>query len=281
MNEQVFQFGPNENLIGVLNRPDNWNGDAPVALMLNAGIVHRVGPFRLHVDLARSLAKRGFASLRLDLSGLGDSAIRTALPEGTDRATLDVLDAMNALETELGSRRFVPIGLCSGAYNAHQVAVSEARIAGGVFLDGIVYETEGHRRRKRQQRLGFRFLRNAVKKRIGSDILPTENDDGVDGSEFFTNDKPAEEVASEIKAMLERDAQLLFLYTQGYQEISGAEQFAEMFGIDPNGAQLQVDYYANFEHTFRLTPHRSTIVDRISSWFADRFPTREPVEMSA
>ena len=120
MNEQVFRFGTGDQLLGVLKRPSSIDNELPIAIILNAGIVHRVGPFRLHVDLARVLANRGFSSLRMDLSGLGDSAIRTDVPEGTDRAMLDVRDAMDALEAELGADRFVPIGLCSGAYNAHQ-----------------------------------------------------------------------------------------------------------------------------------------------------------------
>ncbi|MEL6104642.1 MAG: alpha/beta fold hydrolase [Planctomycetota bacterium] len=271
MKEQVFRFGAGEKLLGVLSRPNEADKELPIAVILNAGIVHRVGPFRLHVDIARVLANRGFASLRMDLSGLGDSAVRTDVPEGTDRAQLDVRDAMDALEVETGVDRFVPIGLCSGAYNAHQIAVSDARVVGGVFLDGIVYETEGHRRRKLQRRLGYRFLRNAVKKRMASDILPVEESGGIDAAEFFTNDKPAEEVAREIETMTARKKQLLFIYTEGYREISSADQFREMFALEPDGDRLQVDYYPNFEHTFRLTPNRGAIVDRVSQWFADRF----------
>ena len=277
MNEQVLRFGPDDQLIGILNRPREVVDDAPVAVILNAGIVHRVGPFRLHVDLARALAQKGFASVRLDLSGLGDSPVRTSVPEGKDRAELDVRDVMDSLQQSLLVERFVPLGLCSGAYNAHQIAIADNRVAGAVFFDGIVYETPEHRRRKRQEKLGSRFLRNAIKKRVAADIIPSQGGSGIDSAEFFTNDKPASEVADEIRSMLARQMQLLFLYTQGYQEISSADQFGEMFGIEPDDQQLQVDYYSNYEHTFRLTEHRSTVVERVSTWFANRFESRQPM----
>lgn len=272
MSEEVFRFGPAEKLMGILSRPSESLGDAPVALMLNAGIVHRVGPFRLHVDLARTLAEQGYASLRLDLSGLGDSEVRTELADGEDRFALDVADAMNALHEAIGVQAFVPIGLCSGAYNSHQVLIANERAAGGVFLDGIVYETDGHRRRKWQRRLRYRFLRNAIKKRVSLDRALLAEPDEIDAAEFFTNDQSADEIASEIESMLERQQQLLFLYTEGYRDISSAEQFQEMFGIEPDGQQLQVDYYSNFEHTLRLTRHRRVIVNRIAEWFSERFP---------
>src|SRR5262249_27402146 len=54
---------------------------SPMVLFLNAGAVHRVGPNRMYVDLARSWAEHGLTSLRLDLSGLGDSPPAPGAPE--------------------------------------------------------------------------------------------------------------------------------------------------------------------------------------------------------
>ena len=96
MKEQVCQFGPGDNLLGILTTPDEDKkvDGAPIAIILNAGIVHRIGPFRLHVDLARKLANLGFTTLRLDLSGLGDSQARSGKIESNQsRALLDVTDA--------------------------------------------------------------------------------------------------------------------------------------------------------------------------------------------
>ena len=79
MNQQVCNFGTDGHLFGILTTPDEEVRveGAPIALILNAGIVHRIGPFRLNVDIARQLAELGFSTLRMDLSGLGDSGPRT------------------------------------------------------------------------------------------------------------------------------------------------------------------------------------------------------------
>ena len=44
MKETVYQFGPNNSLTGILSQPDESVrvADAPVALILNAGIVHSI-----------------------------------------------------------------------------------------------------------------------------------------------------------------------------------------------------------------------------------------------
>ena len=72
MKERVYRFGPQRSLVGIYTEPspEEMIPDAPLAVILNAGIVHHIGPFRLHVDLARRLAESGFRTLRLDLSGL-------------------------------------------------------------------------------------------------------------------------------------------------------------------------------------------------------------------
>ena len=273
MNEQVFQFGPNDTLTGVLSAPEVIDTQRPVVLILNAGITHRCGPFRLHVDIARRLAQQGFAAMRMDLSGLGDSRARTDVGENQDRAVLDAKDAMDFVESQTTVDKFIMLGLCSGAYNAHQISVGDSRIVGGVFMDGLAYCTEGHEKRVQRGKLTQpRKWRNAIKRRLANDAMHEEDMASPDASEFFEVDKPADQVAREIQGMMDRFAQLLFIYTEGYEDVSSRSQFEEMFGLVPNDEALQVDYYDNFEHTFRIAAHREVIVSRIAQWCSLRFP---------
>ena len=71
-------FGTSHRLFGVLVKPRVASADRPAVIMTNAGTVHRIGPHRLYVDLARELAELGFTVLRMDLSGIGDSAVGTS-----------------------------------------------------------------------------------------------------------------------------------------------------------------------------------------------------------
>ena len=277
MKETVCSFGPSDSMFGVLTTPEESVRveGAPIALILNAGIVHRIGPFRMHVDIARRLAEKGMSTLRIDLSGLGGSAPRTGKIEMEDRARLDVSDAMNFLTEKTGVEKFVLLGLCSGAYNAHQVAVKDHRIVGSVFMDGIVFRTVGFFFRYQIGRFfRFRFWRNAIKCRFTesrSDISEADGNSLAEG-EFFNNDNLSKDsVVNDLKGLLNRGVEMLFLYTDGYDDICGRSQFKEMYGMSPDNGQLQVEYYPKSEHTFRLVENRKVACQRVATWFEDRF----------
>lgn len=88
-------------------------------VFLNAGVIPHTGPSRLWVTLARQLASRGLRTVRLDLSGLGESPARP----GQVRHLAHPLEAMDdiglALESlDLDPEEVIMAGLCSGAYHA-------------------------------------------------------------------------------------------------------------------------------------------------------------------
>ena len=117
--EQWCRFGAERHLVGVLSRTSAAQ-DRPAVVIFNAGAVHRVGPNRVGVTLARELAAAGFACLRFDLEGIGDSVLRAAGRENhpyPDTALADARAAFDFLRREFGYTRFIPVGLCSGAYN--------------------------------------------------------------------------------------------------------------------------------------------------------------------
>ena len=177
MKESVCQFGPNNSLTGIFAQPDESVrvAGAPVALILNAGIVHNIGPFRLHVDIARILAEAGFSSFRIDLSGLGDSETRTG-KSVENRAVLDATEAIDFLAENYDVRSVVATGLCSGAFNAHQVALADSRVVGAAFFDGIVFRTTGFYFRHYMRFLSPRFWRNAIKRRLIGEPKTSEAD---------------------------------------------------------------------------------------------------------
>lgn len=137
--ERPIHFGDGERLFGMLVPPPSPPAPGrPAIVLLDAGTVNRVGPHRLYVRLARRFAALGFAVLRVDLSGIGDSpaaegtADNLTYPEG---GLADVSAAMDCLGRETGARRFVIAGLCSGADLAFQAARHDARVAGAVMMN--------------------------------------------------------------------------------------------------------------------------------------------------
>jgi alpha-beta hydrolase superfamily lysophospholipase len=139
LSEEPFVFGTSHRLFGVLVRPsaERARADRAAVIMTNAGTVHRIGPHRLYVELARELAELGFYVLRMDLSGIGDSAIG-ASPENLCYPATGVADcqeAMNALGRRLGVERFIIAGLCSGGDIAFQLGLKDPRVSGVVMMN--------------------------------------------------------------------------------------------------------------------------------------------------
>ena len=124
MKEHAVSFGENNHLLGVLSEPRVKGTDLPAVIILNSGLLHKVGPFRLNTELSRTIAENGFNVLRFDLSGIGDS--KMSLKEGNrwEKAIRDTRHAMNYIFEICGSKEFVLIGLCSGSDNAHRISTS-------------------------------------------------------------------------------------------------------------------------------------------------------------
>ncbi|MBM3523063.1 MAG: alpha/beta hydrolase, partial [Alphaproteobacteria bacterium] len=114
--EEPLVLGAHGNLIGILATPDGAAADLAV-ILLNAGLIHHVGPGRLYVDIARRFADGGVATLRMDFSGVGDSLPRPDNLPVLELAAREPCEAMDALARR-GYRRFVMLGICSGAYAA-------------------------------------------------------------------------------------------------------------------------------------------------------------------
>jgi pimeloyl-ACP methyl ester carboxylesterase len=137
MNEQAVQFGSGEaSLVGIITSPAaEVSADRPAVIFLNSGILHRVGPNRLHVRIARELAVAGALSMRIDLSGIGDSPPGSGSATIGERWALETQAAMDHLQATYGARRFILIGNCSGAAVALLTADRDERVVGSVLIN--------------------------------------------------------------------------------------------------------------------------------------------------
>jgi pimeloyl-ACP methyl ester carboxylesterase len=140
--EKAMAYGATTPLTGVLTLPARLPPPGrPVVVFLNAGLIHHVGPNRLHVTLSRALAAAGYVACRFDLAGIGDSPHRgdgLPIPDGV---AADIAATLDHLEATLGARRFVLFGLCAGADNALAAAAADPRVVGAVLLDPSIHRT--------------------------------------------------------------------------------------------------------------------------------------------
>ncbi|PYY19983.1 MAG: hypothetical protein DMG60_02065 [Acidobacteria bacterium] len=137
MREQPLLFGEMKSLIGILaDSPRTHPGPPrPAVILLNPGIVHRVGPGRIYVKIARILAETGFTVLRFDFSGIGDSAVRQDSLPFEKSAVSEAQEAMDFLQRAHNIDRFILMGGCSGAVISLEAALNDPRVIGAVLIN--------------------------------------------------------------------------------------------------------------------------------------------------
>src|SRR5437868_10047186 len=134
MREEAVLFGRKAAMVGVISDPPQAREqNSPAVIFLNAGGLHRVGPSRLYVNMARTLAESGYVVLRFDFSGFDDSESRYDQTPFAKNAITEVHSAMDFLTTTRGVDRFILIGICSGAEVSFETACCDPRVVGAVL----------------------------------------------------------------------------------------------------------------------------------------------------
>lgn len=267
MRERAFRFGRAQHLIGIAGYPATFGSQVGV-IVLNAGLVHRVGPFRLHVDLTRRLNASGYPTLRFDQSTIGDSGSSGESQTKLEQVCADVDDAMTLLREQAGCTSFVLFGLCSGAQNAHSVAIMHEQVAGAVFLDGYAYRTLGYRLRRYAPTL-FEWTR--WKRLLGGRAPASKSA----GSEIMFKPPPSPQavVRADYAGMVDRGMKLCLIYSGGISMyFNHVRQFRECFGRTMTTPNVTTSFQREVDHTYVLVKDRARLVDRVASWLAQNFP---------
>lgn len=280
ISEKVVRFGA-ASLVGILSEGE---GDAvasrPAVLILNAGVLHRAGPARMHVALARKLAGAGFTALRFDFSGIGDSEARKDAVPFDDRVVLEVREAMDFLARTRGIDRFVLFGLCSGADAAFAVARGDRRVVGHVSLDGFAYRTFGYYVHHYAPRfLRFRSWLGFAARQARS--LGRAVNGGRNGSApaarrpvMFTRSFPSrDEAAAELAALAARGVRQFFIYSAGHGHwYNHAGQFDRMFRHVYFNGGLTVRYFDQADHTFPDLRQQDALTSAVRAWASRNWP---------
>lgn len=273
MNESIVTIGKDVKMVGILTRPDNASPNKPMVLLTNTGTLHHVGPYREWVDLARRLGEDGFSVFRFDLTSLGDSDVSSDLREDAERAISDIIDVMNHLDKNLGAKKFVIIGLCSGADYGHPIAVMDKRIVGTFFIDALGYRTKRWYVHHYLPRL-LDFQKHGSRlRRLCNRLLPAKlsmqvkNKDKLKPSLFLREFPPREKIQKELKELVERDVSMFFIYTNGVgRYLNYANQFRAMFPKLEWKDKIQVVFYPESDHTFSLLAHRARLEGLVRDW---------------
>ncbi len=280
--EAVVQLGPDGHLVGVLTRgvaaAPKGATTRPVVIFLNAGVIHRVGPHRLHVVLARRVAERGITSLRLDLSGIGDSRSVPGALSFRESAVADARTAMDWVTSETGARRFVLVGLCSGANNALATAVADERVVGIVALDPPAYGTRAAHVRNVVARLrslggpraaaawGASAALRRMRRHLGALRRPTAAP--VERSEA-SGAPPLAEYREQLGALVDRGVAILAVFSGGLGARYNHED--QLFELLPElRGRVDRAWFADANHTFTELAAQAELVSTVARWL-ERF----------
>lgn len=268
--ETAHKFGRDGHLAGVVCRPERAAATDVVVVIPNAGFIHHVGPWQLHVDLARQLAAAGFPSLRFDLSGLGDSEQPRRKESVSARKHSDLRDAMGLATAETGARRVVMAGLCSGAVDSHLAALAEEQVSGAVLLDPPAYPDRLFHLLYWAERVlnparVLRYLRRTLGA-SGDPVGPA----GAAPAPGAYRPMSAEVFASQIEETTGRGVDYLFVYA-GNGDYKHRRQLFSILTPETPLSRVTVYYYRNLEHTPVLIEDRRIIADTLINWLREKF----------
>lgn len=272
--EQAVLLGPRGSLVAIITRPlDSRQSAEPAVVILNTGIVHRVGHHRMYVTLSRILAAAGRTVVRFDFSGIGDSPARsdglTPLMSGLQ----DIREALDSLEgLRLGSR-FVLVGLCSGADQAVLYGHADPRVVGLVLMDPTLPRTPRYYLHYVVQRLGhLHNWMSVLRGRSGLLRLAYEHltnrvrpQDGLQG--LTTDSLPFSPYLSMCyRAAAARRQRILLVLTSISTRHTYAKQWLDAFPEVGSSGAARAELFGNSDHLFSGRKDRERLFQVISDW---------------
>jgi pimeloyl-ACP methyl ester carboxylesterase len=262
MKELACQFGPDRQLAGILTEP-RTPAPRPIVVLVSAGVTPKCGPFRLHTELARRLARDGFRTLRVDLGGIGDSGVAYPNLRLLERTQRDLRAALDFLSEHCGlNTGTVMAGLCSGAEDSLRFAERDARVTRVVMVDAFAHRTAGF-----WWRHGLFRARRRMLRALGlHPALRSKPPSLVD----YEHMRPAESRRL-VRQLAARRVAMHFFYTAGMRErFNHAGQLRAMFpGLNP-GRLVTVDYLPQVDHTQPFESDRRLLVERIAQRLSER-----------
>ncbi len=286
--ESVQTFGSTNQFVGVYTQPSNAQSELPCVLYITAGLLHHVGPTRLHVELARSFSKDQIAGFRFDLSGIGESEPSSMGGYFTERSVAEIRAAMDHIQTTFQHEHFVLLGLCSGADDSLATAQHDERVKGVVLLNGYAYPAGKFKLYRFKDFYLPRMLVlgkwiNTMKRLLPlPGLTPTqpvtsapaamsdeERETVVALDDDYRYVPPKEKTGQIIDSLTQRGVRLYFIYAGSeHEEYTYEGQLMDMFPSQRDNPNLQEAFIKEADHTYILQTDRNTLSALLRNWFS-------------
>jgi pimeloyl-ACP methyl ester carboxylesterase len=276
ISEKAVLLGKQQSLVGIMTSAVvTAPSSNPVVVILNTGIVHRVGHHRMFVTLARALAGAGFNVLRFDFAGIGDSEPRADGMSPLDSSLADLGEVLDWLERERGMSRVVLVGLCSGADHAILHAHSDRRVAALVLMDPSIPTTIRfyaqyilrHLTRLRSY-ASVLLLRSGLLRMWVGDIFyglrskPADRPASLEDLRFHNYLKQC------YREAIDGGVRILAVFTGEMTRQTYREQMFDAFPDVEFGDQLMLEFFEGTDHVFTSEKDRARLYKIVLDWMA-------------
>lgn len=278
--EVALLLGPRKSMVGIATPALGASSESEplTAVILNSGILHRVGANRMSVTLARALAAKGIGAVRFDLSGIGDSEPRTDELAPLAASMADIKEALDSLQATRRISRVVLIGLCSGADHSILYDPDDPRVVGAVLIDPSIPSTRRYwvhyYRRQATNLKSWQRLAWDPKSRwrtIARGILGAESVSSAPGTTGQARGPHRIQDEPEVRAFLNESyrrvlkagLQLLAITTG---QRTYPEQLLHAFPDVPFNDQLRLEHFDDADHVFSSLTVRQRAINTIVDW---------------
>ena len=268
ISEQAVLFGSWTSLVGIVTKAVSpASANRPAIVILNTGIIHRVGHHRMFVTMSRALGAVGYTVLRFDFSGIGDSSPRYDGLSLVDACMAEIREALDWLERDGAASRMILIGLCSGADHAVLYGHTDPRIVGLVLMDPSIpptlrYHVHYIGRRLRRLRTWFNVLsgRSRTLRMLMRHMLP------IAQRYPLQNRVPRQTVERHYRNSVDSGIEILAIFTEETTRQTYREQMIEALPNVSFGDRLTLEFFPGSDHTFALESDRSRLIQLILQW---------------
>ena len=268
ISEQAVLFGSWTSLVGIVTKAVSpASANRPAIVILNTGIIHRVGHHRMFVTMSRALGAVGYTVLRFDFSGIGDSSPRYDGLSLVDACMAEIREALDWLERDGAASRMILIGLCSGADHAVLYGHTDPRIVGLVLMDPSIpptlrYHVHYIGRRLRRLRSWFNVLsgRSRTLRMLMRHMLP------IAQRYPLQNRVPRQTIERHYRNSVDSGIEILAIFTEETTRQTYREQMIEALPNVSFGDRLTLEFFPGSDHTFALESDRSRLIQLILQW---------------
>jgi len=182
---------------------------------------------------------------------------------------------MNFLNATRGIEKFIPIGICSGAYFALRTALSDRRVVGAVPIDGYSNPTARYYWNRFTNLTSWR--RVITGKVDVRKVQSTVEYLTAKIRNLFIREKNVRSTANlveDVRLANVRDVDLLLVYAKGQMPFYNFVTHQKQLRAPMSSGKLRVEIIENSDHLFTPVAVQEHLMKIIQNWIQARMPNR-------